>query len=100
MSKKNELTPFVRQCMALWLAENKSRDYFTVSEICSDLKLKHDVLDEIDLTKYVSNDLIRLEKVGILKSYKGVVSNGTGRPPKVYQRVYCQFSIDVMSGVA
>lgn len=98
--KKNEITPFVRQCITLWFAGNTDQK-FTVSQICRELKEKHSILLEIDLCKAVSNELIRLESLGIMTSRKGApedVEHGTGRPPRVYRLTYCTQSLFIIQG--
>lgn len=99
--KINDVTPFVRQCIALWLASNRQAT-FSVSEVCKSLQDQHKSLQDLDLTKSVSNELIRLETIGLLssrKGFKGESPNETGRPPRVYKRVYCEQSLKVLRSV-
>lgn len=85
----NEITPFVRSCVNLWLAETLLTE-FTVSNIISDLADKHPGLDELpSLCKSVSNELVRLETAHKLKSragIKGVDGSGVGRTPRAYRK--------------
>ena len=96
MSKpQNEITPFIRQCMALWFAENRTGD-ISVIDICQSLRGKHAVLADIDLTKAVSNELLRYEVLGAIEQID-VKKPATGRPAKLYKRRYCKITLGVMS---
>lgn len=92
----NAVTPFVRQCVKLWVAENQHLEYFTVTDICNDIYSQHSVLQEIDLTKAVSNELIRLKTIGLIKDV-GVFSNPIGRPAKAYELMWCGHSRHVVN---
>lgn len=85
----NEITPFIRSCVNLWLAETVLPE-FTVSQIISDLAKKHPGLHELpSLCKSVSNDLVRLETAHKLLSrsgIKGVDGSGVGRTPRAYRK--------------
>lgn len=89
MPIKNEITPFIRACVNLWLAETVLTE-FTVSQIISDLAEKHPGLDELpSLCKSVSNELVRLQTAHKLYSrmgVKGFDGNGVGRTPRVYRK--------------
>lgn len=87
MLRQNETTPFVRQCVNLWIAGTKLKE-FTVSEVQTDLWEAHSGLLDLDLCKAISNELIRLETKHRLLSrrgIKGVDGCGLGRPPRVYR---------------
>lgn len=84
----NPATPYVRQCVNLWLAQTTMHE-FTVSEVSSGIEDKHEALEGVDLSKSVSNELVRHETLGLLisrKGVKGVDGCGTGRPPRVYRK--------------
>lgn len=85
----NEITPFVRACVNLWLAETLLTE-FTVSQIISELSLKHPSLKELpSLCKSISNELVRLQTAHKLYSRKGIKGfdgNGIGRTPRVYRK--------------
>lgn len=85
----NEITPFIRACVNLWLAETLLTE-FTVSQIISDLAEKHPGLDELpSLCKSVSNELVRLQTAHKLRSRKGIKGldgGGVGRTPRVYRK--------------
>lgn len=87
MTPKNVETPFIRQCVALWLAGHDDPE-FTSIRIASDLQDKHPALRDINITKAVSNELIRLEGKHKLGSRKGTSDDwcGNGRPPKLYRK--------------
>mgnify|MGYP001585581045 CR=1 FL=1 len=95
MAKKNEATPFVRQCMALWVASNRNLR-FSIADIIAGLQKAHIGLAGIDLSKAVSNELTRLEYVGILSSEQGTFEDGcgVGRPPRVYVKRVCWLSLE------
>lgn len=83
-----DITPFVRQCVYMWIAHNLHHE-FTVAHLISDLQHKHRELAELDLCKAISNELIRLErfhKLGSRQGVKGEDGCGQGRPPRVYKR--------------
>lgn len=96
--KKNEITPFVRQCIALWIA-GVGNVSFSVADVVSGLYESHPSLDGIDVSKAVSNELVRLEHVGKLSSHVGSVEDGCGfgRPPRVYVKRYCMTSIEKLT---
>lgn len=84
-------TPFIRQCVKLWFAENKHVKDFSTPLLAGDIQSDHIVFkDDYDvLSKGVSNELQRLEKNHLLKSRKGNSNDnphpyGWGRPPRVY----------------
>lgn len=84
----NQVTPYVRSCVNLWLAGSTLKE-FTVSELIQDLEGQHETLQGVDLCKAISNELIRLETQHKLLSRKGVKGFdgcGMGRPPRVYRR--------------
>lgn len=89
---RNESTPFIRQCVALWFAERGTTDkLFTVSEIAADITASQPVFKDQwqTLSKGVSNELARLERIGLVTSRKGSrhdIVTFTGRPPRVYSR--------------
>lgn len=85
----NEITPFVRACVHLWLAETTLTE-FSVHHVTGDLSEKHSGLDDLpSLCKTVSNELVRLETAHKLISRKGVKGfdgSGVGRTPRVYRK--------------
>ena len=88
MAKQSDCTPFVRQCVGLWIAGTKLGE-FTVSDLQTALQEEHTALLDVDLCKAVSNELIRLEtkhKLLSRKGIKGLDGCGVGRPPRVYRR--------------
>jgi hypothetical protein len=91
MASQNNETPFVRQCVALWLAQYGTLE-MCVPSIVNDLKQAHASLEDIDITKAVSNEMIRLETLGKLTSRVGTVDDGCGigRPPRLYKKRYCK----------
>lgn len=96
--KKNETTPFVRQCISLWLARcDKSQ--FSIADIIAGIQKQHTTLQGVDLSKAVSNELTRLEYIGKLRSEQGTLEDGcgVGRPPKVYTKRFCFDSLTKMS---
>lgn len=93
MARQNNSTPFVRSCIALWLA-GTTETQFSVADIITGLKQAHTSLESLDsiyLCKSVSNELTRLEYIGKLESYQGTLEDGcgVGRPPRVYRRRVC-----------
>jgi hypothetical protein len=86
----NEHTPFVRSCVALWLAGTVQTQW-SVADVIYDLKEKHTSLDGVDVSKAVSNELVRLEYIGKLISTQGSLEDGcgVGRPPRLYRRRTC-----------
>jgi hypothetical protein len=86
----NTHTPFVRSCVALWLA-GTSETTFCVADVIACLKDTHTSLEAVDLSKAVSNELVRLEYIGKLVSHVGKLEDGcgVGRPPRVYARSVC-----------
>ena len=86
----NPNTPFVRSCVALWLA-GTTEDQWSVADVIACLKQAHTSLEAIDVSKAVSNELVRLEYIGKLVSHKGTLEDGcgVGRPPRVYRRRTC-----------
>lgn len=88
MADQNYETPFIRQCIGLWMAGTKLTE-FTVADIQTALHEAHTSLFTQDLCKAVSNELIRLETKHRLlsrKGIKGVDGCGVGRPPRVYRK--------------
>ena len=88
MAFQNYETPFVRQCINVWLAGTTLKE-FTVSDIMEDIVLPPDTRLSVDLCKAVSNELIRLETQHRLLSRKGIKGFdgcGVGRPPRVYHK--------------
>lgn len=91
MMGKNEHTPFIRQCIALWLAQNAYHS-FSVPSVVTDLIQTYSGLQGIDITKAVSNEMIRLEKLGNFTSRQGSTVEdgcGIGRPPLIYTKRFC-----------
>jgi hypothetical protein len=90
MARQNNVTPFVRSCVALWLAGTKEGQW-SVADVIYDLREAHTSLGEVDVSKAVSNELVRLEYIGKLSSYQGSLDDGcgVGRPPRVYCRRVC-----------
>lgn len=86
-----EVTPFIRQCIYMWIAGNNLEE-FTVWEVQRGVESAHKALEELkdlDLSKAVSNELQRLErwhKLGSRKGIKGEGGCGLGRPPRVFYR--------------
>lgn len=88
MADQNYETPFIRECINLWLASNTLKE-FTVADIQTALQDTHKSLYTLDLCKAVSNELIRLETKHRLlsrKGIKGIDGCGVGRPPRVYRK--------------
>lgn len=94
---QNSSTPFIRQCISLWMADNKNVPNWSTplitSSLCYDRKLFTGMFeDEYPIvSKAVSNELARLEKKGMLVSREGCETDplelrGLGRPAKVFTR--------------
>ena len=85
----NEITPFVRSCVNLWLAETVLTE-FTIADITPNLEEKHPGLKGLaSICKTVSNELVRLQTAHKLlsrKGIKGVDGCGVGRTPRVYRK--------------
>lgn len=98
MAKKNEGTPFIRQCISLWLASARSPQ-FSIADIIAGLQRQHTSLQGLELSKPVSNELTRLEYVGKLISQNGTLEDGcgVGRPPRVYTKRLCLDSLAKMT---
>lgn len=97
-AQQNTQTPMIRNAVKEWLS-NHNPEQFTVPQICQYLSRK---FTGLDLTKYVSNELLRLEKVGTLASVPGSKENnlyGMGRPPRLYFKVYCDLVLNVLREV-
>lgn len=94
MAKKNQATPFIRQCVGLWLASCRTPK-FSIADIIAGLQRRHASLQALDLSKAVSNELVRLEYVGKLTSEPGTFDDGCGigRPPKLYTKRICKASL-------
>lgn len=90
MSKKqNSITPFLRQCVNLWLA-GWTKPEFTVTDVSTGLYQAHTAFIDVDMTKAISNELVRLEtrhKLVSRRGVKGVDGSGIGRPPRVYRKL-------------
>lgn len=89
MPAPNEITPYVRSCVNLWLADTTLKE-FSVSDILPDLERKHKELSALpSLCKSVSNELVRLQTAHKLlsrKGIKGVDGSGVGRTPRAYRK--------------
>lgn len=87
MTLKNVETPFVRRCVALWLASSGDGE-FTSVQVTADLKRLHPSLVHLDTQKAVSNELIRLEGKHKLGSRKADAHYGcgVGRRPRLYRK--------------
>jgi hypothetical protein len=89
MPAPNEITPYVRSCVNLWLASTTLLE-FSVSDIVPELERKHEGLSELPcICKSVSNELVRLETAHKLlsrKGIKGVHGSGVGRTPRAYRK--------------
>lgn len=62
---------------------------FTVWEVQRGVEKAHKALEDLDLSKAISNELQRLErwhKLGSRKGIKGEGGCGLGRPPRVFYR--------------
>lgn len=92
--KRNSQTDFVRDFVRLWLSSAKL-DSFSVCDVTSEIDHDLDILVDVDISKSISNELQRLESVGILSSRKGSKDDhkGSGRPPRVFTKVYCNDSL-------
>lgn len=97
---RNICTPFIRQCVALWFA-GRARDsrVFTVSDLTADISTVTPLFkdDWPTLSKGVSNELARLERIGLVGSRTGTKADlvtFTGRPPRVYWRVLDRSWVD------
>jgi hypothetical protein len=89
-------TDYLRQCIGLCVAGMDSP--FTVTQIVSLLNERHKFIG-VDVSKAVSNELQRLQKHCMLESRLGVKGDDqylVGRPPRVFNKVYCQRSLDVI----
>lgn len=97
MRRQNSITPYMRELVTLWLAGQRGTQ-FTVVDIVSQLVRELPSLSAVDCTKAVSNELIRREQVGTLDSRKGRAGEGkgVGRPPRVYWKVYCNHSLNIL----
>lgn len=94
MPIKNEITPYVRSLVNLWLAGQT--ETFTVLDIVRDVKDRHAQLEGMNLVKILSNELIRLEnkhKLGSRPGVRGVDNQGVGRVPRVYT-IKVKFKVD------
>lgn len=83
-----DVTPFIRQCVYMWIAGNPLSE-FTVWEVQRGVEKAHKVVADLDLSKAVSNELQRLEwqhKLGSRKGIRGEGGCGLGRPPRVFYR--------------
>lgn len=90
-------TDHIRQCISLCIAGFNSG--FTVTQVVSLLNDRHN-FGNVDVSKHVSNELQRLQARGMLQSRKGVKEDNpslTGRPPRVFSKVYCQRSLEVIT---
>lgn len=101
MTAISDNTPFIRAAVADWLNWNQ-QPMFTVKDICKGLKSSHKALESMNLTKPVSNELIRLENLYIIKGRKGFaeeIPEGTVRPPTMYKMLYCDDSLALLKVV-
>jgi len=89
-------TDYLRQCIGLCVAGMSSP--FTVTQIVSLLNERHKFIG-VDVSKAVSNELQRLQKRGMLESRLGVKGDDpylVGRPPRVFNKVYCKLSLEII----
>lgn len=88
----NQCTNQIRQLVTHWLARTTLKE-FTVIDITCDLSRQTESLKVVDLTKAVSNDLIRRQSSGMLSSRSGSADDmvldkpvRAGRPARLYWR--------------
>lgn len=85
----NKHTLFLRSLVSGWIERNAQiQPYFSVPILLSELgdTLKTTFLNlDLDLSKALSNELVRREDAGTIVCI-GVEVVGLGRPPKVYKQ--------------
>jgi hypothetical protein len=90
------MNDFLRQCIKMTVASFDKP--FTVTQVLSSMNGLYEFGD-IDVSKAVSNELQRMQKLRLLESRPGVKGddpNLQGRPPRVFTKIYCQQSLDVI----
>jgi hypothetical protein len=91
---QNQVTPYIRSVLKLWLADIQQQE-FTVYDACQYMNENHP-LSGIDLTKAVSNELIRLKDMGKIECV-GDQPMPLGRPVRLYKKRYCQDTLSLLS---
>lgn len=82
--KPNPETYTIRQYITNWLTRTNVLT-FTVPLLMRELESLLEPYKGCDLSKQISNDLIRREQCGMLVSEVGE-PHGVGRPPRVYKQ--------------
>lgn len=87
--QQNTETIHVRQAVTGWLSRTQMIE-FTVSDVVSGVSPMLDRFPNLNVNKAVSNDLIRRQKMGLLRYRMGTVADGlsVGRPPRFYNQPY------------
>lgn len=90
---QNVETVHVRQAVTGWLSRTRMLE-FTVADVVSGVSSMLDRWPALNVNRAVSNDLIRREKMGLLKYRIGTVDDGLspGRPPRYYHQPYKSFA--------
>lgn len=81
----NKETNVIRELVSGWLSRTTLKS-FTVPTLLHELDSLLSIYKCLDLSKCLSNDLMRRERAGMLKSELGEPV-GVGRPPRVYSRL-------------
>ena len=82
----NPHTLQIRQLVGSFL-ENTPLIWWSVQDVREYLGSRLDSFTRIDIGKALSNELIRRETMGLLKSETGK-ANGVGRPCRIYTQVW------------
>lgn len=90
---KNEHTDYTRSLINDWLIK-RDETPFSVRDICNHLRTVFDFGD-VDLTKAVSNELLRHKKSKRLIDV-GEDEAHIGRPAKLYKQVWCNETLAVL----
>lgn len=91
--QQNIETIHVRQAVTGWLSRTWMFE-FTVGDVVSGVAPMLDHFPSLNVNKAVSNDLIRRQKMGLLRYRMGTVADGlsVGRPPRFYNQPYKSFA--------
>lgn len=82
----NKHTPAIRQLVTSFI-NTTDLECFSVKDVKDGLGHRLDAYASIDLVKALSNDLIRRQSKGWLRSFTGEPS-GVGRPVRVYSQMW------------
>lgn len=82
----NAHTYIIRQLVSGWLTRTSLKT-FSVPTLIHELSYVLDIYKSIDISKVLSNELIRREHAGMLSSEIGE-PHGVGRPPRVYKQLW------------